>query len=129
MRVALAAQSNSTCSCPSDVDLLLQRRSGGVARHLRELHMRSFGRGVLMIISAALCACASPYSSPVVDPNDVPFLGIEDGLRDGRGPPDILTVHGMCTHQVSDLRSADAALARALEMQPADADNVQLRRV
>jgi hypothetical protein len=72
--------------------------------------------------------CATPYATPELDPVDLPFVGIGHALA-ARGSADVLLVHGMCTHDASDLQEAVASLGLALHMKPDDAKDVTLSAV
>jgi len=87
-------------------------------------------KGVVSIVVASfLAGCATPFSTPRLEPDNVPFPGIQEAISNGGEPADVLLVHGMCTHQKEDLQGANAALAKALGMQPQRPEDVKLETV
>ena len=86
--------------------------------------------GVVSIVATLfLAGCATPFSTPQLEPDNVPFPGIQEAISNGGEPADVLLVHGMCTHKKEDLQGANAALAKALDMQPQRPDDVKLETV
>jgi hypothetical protein len=84
---------------------------------------------VSIVVTSFLAGCATPFSNPQLEPDDVPFQGIQDAISNGGEPADVLLVHGMCTHKKEDLQGANAALAKALNMQPQRPEDVTLETV
>ena len=78
-------------------------------------------------VNCVLMGCATPYSTPSIEPDTVSFNGVRDALSNSSEAPDILLVHGMCTHTVNDLQGANAALAKALNMEPQTPEKVNLQ--
>jgi len=84
---------------------------------------------VIIVVASFLAGCATPFSTPRLEPDSVPFPGIQEAISNGGEPADVLLVHGMCTHKKEDLQGANAALAKALEMQPQRPEDVKLETV
>lgn len=81
-----------------------------------------------LCFACLLAGCALPYATPRLEPDNVPFIGIKHALS-AKQPPDVLLVHGMCTHVEFDLQTAIAELGAAMSMKPDRAQDVVLNRV
>lgn len=65
------------------------------------------------VACAALAACSTPYSPPVVVKGSPDFIGLADLLSPDR-PLDVILVHGMCTHDVEWATDEMARLGTAM---------------
>jgi hypothetical protein len=75
------------------------------------------------IVVAAAWPCASPYRDGLLSPPNATFPGIDDYLPPQGTTDDAVTVvsvHGMCTHDVEWVKASSDRLARALGLHNVD---------
>ena len=82
------------------------------------MHVRvSFSRCLsAMLVLAA--GCSTPYSTPQLNPPDAPFPGLASLIdAAGVGPVDVLSVHGMCSHDHNWVRKVESQIGGALDLE------------
>ncbi len=88
-------------------------------------------RLLLMLLFLGLTACSRPFKTPLLDPPKARFDGLFAELRPGGGAPvpiDVISVHGMCTHDREWVVRTGRRLAEGLSLDyraPVEWKNVQ----